>query len=231
MEAPAARLRHDPLAPLGDRLRAALGPGVGIAWGDVDGDPDTLWPDERPAVARAIERRRREFAAGRSAARRAMAALGRPACAIPAGADRAPVWPANWVGSIAHDARGCFAVAAPAADLHAVGIDLDAAAPLEAGLWDLVCTPDEIRRLPGDDDVQRGRWAKRLFCAKEAYYKWQHPQTHRMLSFHEVEVIWLPDNAFEARPADPRGLTHDLPGRWTEDGTWILAWVAGRARR
>ncbi|GAB3946415.1 hypothetical protein GCM10027614_39920 [Micromonospora vulcania] len=58
---------------------------------------------------RAVESRRRDFTAGRVCARRAMADLGLPASAVPAAADRAPVWPAGVVGAITHTTGYCAA--------------------------------------------------------------------------------------------------------------------------
>ena len=59
--------------------------GLGIA----SASDVSVMPEEEPTLARMVPARRREFAAGRTAARRA---LGR-SVAIPMGPDRAPVWP------------------------------------------------------------------------------------------------------------------------------------------
>ena len=55
-------------------------------------DPSGLWPEERAAIALAMPGRRREFAAGRVLARRALERLGIGDVALPVGADRAPVF-------------------------------------------------------------------------------------------------------------------------------------------
>lgn len=71
-----------------------------------------LFPEEAVAVASAVTKRREEFAAGRAAARRALAALGVPAAPLPRGERRAAVWPKGFVGSITHCAGFCAAAAA-----------------------------------------------------------------------------------------------------------------------
>lgn len=66
------------------------------AHGDEDAGHLPLYPEEEAVVARAVAKRRREFTAARSCARRAMEKLGVPAQAVPAGerGPRAgrPVW-------------------------------------------------------------------------------------------------------------------------------------------
>ena len=75
---------------LTEALRAMLPPGLALAGSDPRAAPDRLWPAEATATARMTPARLREFAAGRRAARAAMAALGLPPAAIPMGATRAP---------------------------------------------------------------------------------------------------------------------------------------------
>ena len=59
-----------------------------------------LLPAEQACLGeRAVQTRRRDFTAGRVCARRALRDLGLPTTAVPAAADRAPVWPAGVVGS------------------------------------------------------------------------------------------------------------------------------------
>src|ERR1700761_3617241 len=86
-----------------------------LASADLFGDaPDvTLFPDEEALLGRAVEKRRREFAAGRGCARRALAALGLPPAPLLPGEGGAPRWPDGVVGSITHCAG--YAAAAVAA--------------------------------------------------------------------------------------------------------------------
>jgi 4'-phosphopantetheinyl transferase EntD len=67
------------------------------------GSPGTgLFPEEITLVARATEKRRREFTAGRECARAALAGLGLAAVPILRGYRGAPQWPDGVVGSITH---------------------------------------------------------------------------------------------------------------------------------
>lgn len=223
---PAADLRA-----LCSLLGAELAPGVGVACTDANGDCDTLWPGEGEAVRNAVPRRQREFAAGRSAAREALARIGLPPRAIPSAPDRAPVWPEGVVGSIAHNTRACVAIVGRQEEVHGLGIDIEDQQPLDEGLWRTICTPDELGVLATLPAWAQGLWVTRVFCAKEAYYKWQYPQTGRMLDFCDVQVSFDHEGTqFRVREAAP-GKAPVLTSR--HDGSlrlvdgFAVAWLAG----
>lgn len=222
------------LVRLQQRLREQLGPRIGVACTDVDGDPDSLYPEERAHLARAIPRRQREYAAGRQAARRAMAAIGWPAAAVPSAPDRSPVWPSGLAGSIAHTRGACVAVVARSEDVAAIGIDLEDDRPLAADLWPTVCTPAERAFLHAQPREQRGTLATRLFSAKEAVYKCQFPLTRRMLDFQDVHVVLDPEgipSRFDASISAPEARRH-LRG-WLLAGSGPLAalcWLPAASR-
>jgi 4'-phosphopantetheinyl transferase EntD len=168
--------------------RALFGPAVSLVMGDATLPAHGLYPAEQGAVRRAVEGRRREFAAGRRCAREALRALGVGPVAIPAGVDRAPRWPDGIVGSITHTSRWCLAAVAPRSVHRGLGIDAEPAEPLDDPLWPVVLTAPELHRLEGLPPGRRGLMARAVFVAKEAVYKCQYPITGRMLDFHEVEV-------------------------------------------
>lgn len=227
---PAAPLHM--LASLRQRLNAALGPDIGVACADVNGDPEQLWPVEQAAIRNAVSRRRREFAAGRAAAREAMRDAGLESAAVGVASDRSPIWPAGVVGSIAHNTRACVAIVGRRDRVHAMGIDIEADRPMERALWSLICTQDELAKLACEPPSEQGHWATRLFCAKEAFYKWQYPLTGRMLDFGDVQVTFSRDRqSYHIQSAIPE-LPVLLPARegrfLTLDGM-TLAWLVGPA--
>ena len=165
----------------------ALLPGcVALRSGAIAAHADPIWPDEAARVARAADGRRAEFAAGRSLARHALAALGAPACALPSGPGGAPVWPAGYLGSITHSRDHAAAAVARQTDLRALGIDLETGLRFKPGMERLVLLPAEIETLP----TQAGRAlaATLRFCAKEAFYKMQYPLTGQRLGFHDARA-------------------------------------------
>lgn len=168
-----------------------------------EGDTNTLAPSERMAVSAAVEHRRREFAAGRSAARSAMRYLGRGEAAIPANPDRSPCWPPGLVGSISHCRTTCVAVVALDRSWQSVGVDVEHDQGMPFELWGSICGPDELRRIRQMPVSIQGRWVTRVFCAKEAYYKWVYPRIQTILDFHDVVIEMDPileDTRFTVRP-------------------------------
>ncbi|NEX46820.1 4'-phosphopantetheinyl transferase family protein [Pseudotabrizicola algicola] len=184
-----------PDAALLAALRGIVPAGAGLGRADPRADHPLLAGE---AIAGAVPARLREFAAGRAAARRAMAAIGEVAAqAIPMGADRAPQWPPAVTGSITHTDSHCLAVALPSTLCRGIGIDLEADTPLDMALWDVVLRPDER-------DGMTGAQAKAIFCAKEAAYKAQYAQSRQLFGFDTLHVTFA-GNHFAAT------FTRDVP--------------------
>ncbi len=170
-----------------------------------DGDwTAPLLPEEQPLVARAVEKRRREFTAGRSCARRALDRLGCAGFPIVAGPRREPLWPPGVTGSITHCPGYCAAAVARQSDLRSLGIDAELSAPLPDGVAEMVCTEDEQRWAAG---LPGGHWTTLIFSAKESVYKAWYPLARRWLDYKDAELTIDPDRGrFTARillPVEP----------------------------
>ncbi len=153
---------------------------------DVHGE---LFPEEEKFVAQAVAGRRREFAAGRTCARRAMARLGFPAMALVQRSDRVPDWPAPLVGSITHDDTFCASAVARRRDgISSIGIDIEPMEPLPGELWETVLLSSELFWIEQQDSRERGILARAVFSAKESVFKCQFGVTHKMLEFEDVEI-------------------------------------------
>jgi 4'-phosphopantetheinyl transferase EntD len=192
-------------------------------------------PDEAAQVARAVSKRRREFAAGRHLARRALARLGEAGefeeVVLLNGADRAPLWPAGVVGSITHTGAGdqgyCAVVLGRDSELAAVGIDAEEAEPLEPDLWKFVLTADERAALEQEPAETRGLLAKVVFSAKECFYKAQYPLTRQFLGFQQVRITLIPAlGQFVAERVDDGGEMSRCLGRYSMDGDLVLTGIA-----
>ncbi|MEZ5706275.1 MAG: 4'-phosphopantetheinyl transferase superfamily protein [Burkholderiaceae bacterium] len=212
-------------------LSATLGAGTGVACSGVDGDPQQLWPTERAAVGQAVPRRQKEFASGRIAARQALSQIGCLPEAIPCAPDRSPIWPAGATGSIAHNGRVCVAIATHQNRHQFMGLDLEDESAMDPALWDTICTPGELSSLSSLPPHERPSRVTRIFCAKEAFYKWQYPQTRRLLDFQDVAIELAPDaSRFHARGTSQS--IHPLPrcqqgGRFLSTQGLLLAWLIG----
>jgi 4'-phosphopantetheinyl transferase EntD len=147
------------------------------------GDEHALLRDEAAAFAASVVKVRRASGAARIVARQLLARLGHPECPIPRAPSGAPVWPADVVGSLAHDARVAVAAVAMSRDVGALGIDVEPAECLPSELLDVVVTPQE--RLEIGNDPFQGRL---LFAAKEAVYKAVYPLDQMFLEHHDVQI-------------------------------------------
>jgi 4'-phosphopantetheinyl transferase EntD len=187
-----------------------------------------LLPDEEPLVARAVEKRRREFTAGRACARRALEQLGWPGFALLSGPRREPLWPPGVVGTITHCAGYCAAAVARVDDVRSLGVDAELRAPLPQGVEEMVCTAAERRQaagLPGD------HWPTLVFSAKESVYKAWYPVALRWLDYQDAELTFDPVNGcFKARilkPVEPGVFPwNPLPGRFAVSAERVFTAIA-----
>ncbi len=202
---------------------------------EVFDDPDDafLFAEEEAVIARAVDKRRREFTTVRHCARQALAALGRPAGPLLPGERGAPTWPDGVVGSMTHCAGYRAAAVADRADVASLGIDAEPHGPLPDGVLEAVALPREQRMLA--DLACRApsvHWDRLLFSAKESIYKTWFPLTRTWLGFEEAEVEIDPVNGFfHARllkeGKDPAGRPlHGFDGQWLVDRGLVLTAIA-----
>jgi 4'-phosphopantetheinyl transferase EntD len=174
-------------------LEEIVPPGVRVA--EAFGEPGggTLFPEETAVIARAGDKRRREFTAVRACAREAMRLAGLPPAPIVPGARGAPGWPAGVVGSMTHCAGYRACAVAPASVVAALGIDAEPHAALPDGVLAVVTSPAERQALARLAAAGAGAgggtwWDRILFSAKESVYKAWYPGTGRWLGFEDVEL-------------------------------------------
>ena len=143
----------------------------------------------------AVDKRRREFIAGRYCAAKALTAAGfvggvdgGAIAPLAIGADRVPLWPPGWCGSISHSAAAAIAVAAPVHAWRALGVDLEvlldegSASNIETRVgsqaeWALLARFERCLRV------------SLLFCAKEALYKALYPLLRRFQDFTAARLV------------------------------------------
>ncbi|MET3805455.1 4'-phosphopantetheinyl transferase EntD [Nakamurella sp. UYEF19] len=186
-----------------------------------DTGPVDLFPEETAYIARAVDKRRREFGTVRTCAREALAELGFPPLPIMPGQRGAPSWPDGVIGSMTHCDGYRAAAVALSSQAAGVGIDAEPAAPLPSGVLEAIALPAERRRL----EVLAVRhpqvpWDRMLFSAKESVFKVWYPIVGTELGFEEAHITLMPESGtFTARllVGSPlvasRGLDL-LAGRW-----------------
>ncbi|NJP32827.1 4'-phosphopantetheinyl transferase family protein [Micromonospora thermarum] len=185
-------------------MRDLLPPVVAVVVAESADWVGDLLPAELACLGeRAVESRRRDFTAGRVCARRAIAALGLPPTAVPAAADRAPVWPAGVVGAITHTRGYCAAAVARAGEVRSVGLDAEQHKDLTPGVRRAILLDEEedhLARLPVGVS-----WPAVVFSAKETVYKVWNPLVGTWLDFHDAHVELDPEaGTFTARIAPAR---------------------------
>lgn len=173
---------------LAARLHGLLPAQVAGAVVDPRQPQPALLAPERGATPGMVPQRLREFAAGRAAARQAMAGLGFTGHAVPAGADRAPCWPPGVTGSIGHCADCCVAVAGASGQWRSLGVDIEPDIALPTELIGTICDDAELGWLAAQEGARHGRLARAIFSAKECAYKAQYPLTRTLLGFEALRV-------------------------------------------
>lgn len=137
----------------------------------------------------AREARQREFLQGRALARRLLADCGSTTLEVPAGPDRAPVWPPGFTGSISHTADWVGVAVARTCDVAAVGIDVEMLRPAHGlapadALW--LCAREWALWNPADCAPEA--FAVLGFSAKEALYKCLYPTVRTFFDFPDAQL-------------------------------------------
>lgn len=149
---------------------------------------DGLMPAEMSIARSMTPRRRQEFRAGRSVARRALTTLGKEPGPILCGSHGEPIWPGAIVGSVTHTHQLAGAAVCRKDVNRAVGIDLNDRRALGSASDDLMTAPDieAAGEVAGNEDLDALR--NLVFSAKEALYKCQFPLTLTNIEHLDVEL-------------------------------------------
>lgn len=184
---------------------------------------------EEALIARAVDKRKREFRAGRHAAQALFQSLGINHPHLLKGKQREPAWPKGWVGSISHTDGFCAVVLASTDVAISIGLDVELSTPLNPELRELICRPEEMIQI---DALKRQHGAglpleKLIFSAKESIHKVYFPLNFHTLDFLDacIEVNWK-EGSFCGRILNPEPaplipITH-LQGRFMLKDRWIF---------
>lgn len=189
--------------------------------------------EEEAQIARAIEKRQREFRAGRGLARDLLGRLGALPAPLLNGSDRAPLFPDGIAGTITHTAGFCAVAVAPLTRYLGLGLDVEQAEPLKPELLRMILAEDERPAYDPADATHLAR-AKLVFSAKEAAYKAQYARTRTYLGFSAMRIE-VDDAAgrFRAIFREPAGELYRpgdvLEGRFLRAAGLVASAVAIRA--
>ena len=161
------------LAPMGAVLEVAM----------IDLHSDELLPEERQLVESWAPHRQREFASGRTCARRALDSLVVGVASLLPDSDGIPHWPEGVIGSISHCRGVAMATVANSADCRLLGLDLEKINRLSSGAINKVLHPLE-ESFASSDQLK----ASILFSLKEAFYKAQFPKWRAVGNFRDLAL-------------------------------------------
>ena len=136
-----------------------------------------------------LRRRMVEFDTGRTCAARLLASLGCVHPAVGVAADRSPIWPWGFVGSISHNDYWLAVAVARRTDVRSLGIDVETM--IADGAIDeieVACLSDREIALGATIDMGRAQFVTLCFSAKEAIYKCLYPLVRLYFDFHDAEV-------------------------------------------
>lgn len=142
---------------------------------------------EEQSITSAVEKRKREYRAGRHSAAAVLSMLGIEDYSLLNDPQRAPIWPPGIIGSLTHCDNFCCAVAASQLNIASVGIDAEPLIPLPKESTPLICHEQELVSLQASGHTDNF-WSKVIFSAKEAFYKAYFPLCRQYLDFLEAHV-------------------------------------------
>lgn len=181
-----------------------LNPDVHIALAE-----DWMWekevfPEEELFISRAVEKRKREFRAGRHTAHKVLAELGTPGYPLKVGDHRQPLWPKGIIGSISHTEGFCACAATRQGELISMGIDVEPMLPVDDASLPLICTRKELQSIESDQPKTPIPLCKLVFSAKECVHKVYHPLNGHTLDFLDAEISFdLESKGFTAKITNP----------------------------
>lgn len=187
----------------------------------------SLHPAEAAAISQASPKRRREFAAGRSCSRIALAQLGIRGYPLLPQPDRVPNWPKGIVGSLSHCNDACIAAVALSSNYLGVGVDIEAAGQLPENIRSMVCTPGEEEWMSLRAPPHFADWGTVAFSCKESVYKCLYPIHGELLEFDDVEL--LTTTIYTAFTASVPRLKRQIACRWCSTSEHVISTAYVRA--
>jgi len=167
---------------------------VHLACMHVQDAPLDVLDAERPLIKKAVEKRCREFSAGRCCARQALRKLGCADAPIIHDQNGAPLWPTGIVGSITHSTTHAAAAVARDSSLRGLGIDMETISRVSPAIADKILTAQEKTALQCQPDpAGQQRLLALFFSAKEAIYKCLHPLLQCRIGFQDARIACAPD--------------------------------------
>jgi enterobactin synthetase component D len=148
------------------------------------------------------------FDMGRACAAELLAGLGSPETSVAMAADRSPVWPQGYVGSITHTDDLLGVAVARRKDFRSIGIDAESIIQPETTVEiDELCMNERERSLRDSFEIDHQMFSSLCFSAKESFFKCLYPLTGVWFDFQDAEIAGFDANLQVLRMR----LLRDLP--------------------
>ena len=176
---------------------------------------DLLADGELAYIAKAAERRKKEFSTSRKAIRDLIHSQCEAWEGVIPDSRHMPVWPEGWVGSISHSKGICSVAIVRSNNLSSIGIDLESLNRIRSELWRKIVSEEETSAIQAHA-VQTERSVDDLmtvvFSIKEAFYKYQFPKTGLWLGFLDVHLNFSPEQtiSISLRPDLPQDIAEGI---------------------
>ncbi len=148
-----------------------------------------LYPEELVSIENAIEKRQKEFGAGRTCARQALGRIGAAEGPLTKNQDGSIAWPEGIIGSVSHTRMWCGAAVANLKDIKGIGFDIETIERVKPHIWRKIVTPEEENWLAAQSEDQTQQWVALMFSAKEAVYKCLYPVVRKRMGFFDAIIV------------------------------------------
>ena len=146
-------------------------------------------PRQRTTRDERFRLRQSIFDMGRACAAELLAELGSRETSVAMAADRSPVWPQGYVGSITHTDDLLGVAVARRKDFRSIGIDAEAIIQPETTVEiDDLCMSEKERSLRDSVDIDHRMFSSLCFSAKESFFKCLYPLTGVWFDFQDAEI-------------------------------------------
>lgn len=200
----------------------------------------SVCPEEENLISKAVDKRKREFRAGRNCAHALFKEHNIQCNALLKGNQREPAWPNNWVGSISHTQGLCVVAIASKQHFQSIGLDVEQATPLSDDIRDLICSPQEQDSLSRLQLVSGNKFAgksldKLIFSAKESIHKTYYPINYHTLDFLDAKITLSGhDESFSAEilkpEATPNQVIKHLDGKYCFFEQYVASFIGLAAK-
>ncbi len=146
-------------------------------------------PRQRTTRDERFRLRQSIFDMGRACAAELLAELGSRETSVAMAADRSPVWPQGYVGSITHTGDLLGVAVARRTDFRSIGIDAEAIIQPETTVEiDELCMSERERSLRDSVEIDHPMFSSLCFSAKESFFKCLYPLTGVWFDFQDAEI-------------------------------------------